>query len=462
MAPHPPLVSRLEEAVDYAQAQGLLKLTKTDFLEHAPFSLFPSPLSAQALQDLVSLSAPFHKLYHRVASDMGFIKETLEKAAREDAFLAELLALAEDAQGKQDIRFWITRNDFFSEKPHQFRQVEMNTIAAGYAGLSGQVFNLHRHLLSTSGFADDPSDGLVENHPLEALTEGVVQAHQAYGHPDGAFLMIVQEEELNRIDQRLFEFKIREKGIEVLRATLEELGENGRLQEGHLYLGNRKVTMAYFRAGYGPEDHKSPLSKKGRAAVHNSSVISIPDLPGQLSGAKKIQQELTKPGRLKAFGLSDEEAAVVEATFVRQYAPEDSVAEQGSVLAWEDALAHPNKYVLKPQREGGGHNLYDEELQKALNRLNSDERAAYILMERIQPKTHKTFLVRGGEAMEAEVVSEIGRFGVFLAKGDEILLNQDAGSLVRTKQKDVKEGGVSAGYGFLDSLYTGDFSAFFP
>jgi glutathione synthase len=26
----------------------------------------------------------------------------------------------------------------------------------------------------------------------------------------------------------------------------------------------------------------------------------------------------------------------------------------------EDAIAHPHKYVLKPQREGGGNNYYGE------------------------------------------------------------------------------------------------------
>jgi len=49
-------------------------------------------------------------------------------------------------------------------------------------------------------------------------------------------------------------------------------------------------------------------------------------------------------------------------------------------------------------------------------------------------------------------VSEIGRFGVYLADGERELLNTDAGYLVRTKGHDVTEGGVSAGFGYLDSL----------
>ena len=36
----------------------------------------------------------------------------------------------------------------------------------------------------------------------------------------------------------------------------------------------------------------------------------------------------------------------------------------------DEALAHPDKYVLKPQREGGGNNLYGAELKDALETLS--------------------------------------------------------------------------------------------
>lgn len=34
-----------------------------------------------------------------------------------------------------------------------------------------------------------------------------------------------------------------------------------------------------------------------------------------------------------------------------------------------DAIAHPERYVLKPQREGGGNNLYEEELAAKLQQV---------------------------------------------------------------------------------------------
>ena len=124
----------------------------------------------------------------------------------------------------------------------------------------------------------------------------------------------------------------------------------------------------------------------------------------------------------------------------------------GSQPAWELARAHPADYVLKPQREGGGHNFFDEHLVAALEGLAPDERSSYVLMERIRPQPHPAVLVRDRTAREAQTVSEIGRFGVLLADGERELINRDVGYLVRTKGADTQEGGVSAGFGFLDSL----------
>ena len=46
----------------------------------------------------------------------------------------------------------------------------------------------------------------------------------------------------------------------------------------------------------------------------------------------------------------------------------------------------PLRFVLKPQREGGGNNVYGADIREALQRMrHSRERAAYILMERIVP-----------------------------------------------------------------------------
>ena len=50
------------------------------------------------------------------------------------------------------------------------------------------------------------------------------------------------------------------------------------------------------------------------------------------------------------------------------------------------SLADPSQYVLKPQREGGGKNLYDDELTRALSTGSYEERGAYVLMQNIRPQ----------------------------------------------------------------------------
>ena len=62
-----------------------------------------------------------------------------------------------------------------------------------------------------------------------------------------------------------------------------------------------------------------------------------------------------------------------------------------------DALANPDAYVLKPQREGGGNNYYGADLRTKLSALlgdDSGEREAFVLMKRIRPYTFNALLYR--------------------------------------------------------------------
>lgn len=116
------------------------------------------------------------------------------------------------------------------------------------------------------------------------------------------------------------------------------------------------------------------------------------------------------------------------------------------------ALADPDSYVLKPQREGGGNNLYGEELAARL-RQGGEGLRAYILMQRIKPPPQKTLFVRQGGQSEGESLSELGIYGTYLKCGPQVVLNKEAGHLVRTKTSSSNEGGVAAGYAVLDSPY---------
>ena len=460
---------RLTEAVDFALLQGLLKITPQGALAHAPFALLPSPVDPALCARMVALTPLFNRLAHRVSRDPAFLEDALAPAARSAAFTARLLAMAKAGANAQPLYLAFDRSDYFIHLPHpgaspELRQVELNTISASYAGLSALVNRLHAHLLHSyppiGGAPLGGERGLVPNDPVPALAEAFGQALSRYGHTGAVVVMVVQPGETNRFDQRMVEFALARRGVVTRRMTLEDIAREGRLREGHLAVGGEVAAITYLRAGYGPEDFQSEDAFRGRALIEASSTIAVPGLYAQLAGTKKVQQLLTGPGLLRKF-LSPPEASLVEDVFAGQYALEDTApgnaAPEGEGGAGrtvlEMALAHPERYVLKPQREGGGHNYFDEELRAKAASLNAAERSAYILMERILPPRHPALLVRDGVLEETDAVSEIGRFGAFLAEGEEELINRDAGYLVRSKAHGTLEGGVSAGFGFLDSLF---------
>ena len=45
----------------------------------------------------------------------------------------------------------------------------------------------------------------------------------------------------------------------------------------------------------------------------------------------------------------------------------------------------------------------------------------------------RSLMVREGELLETDTLSELGIFGSFLRRGDKVLLNNEAGHLIRTK-----------------------------
>ena len=77
-------------------------------------------------------------------------------------------------------------------------------------------------------------------------------------------------------------------------------------------------------------------------------------------------------------------------------------------------IDHLDQYVLKPQREGGGNNLWDQEMKEKLLSLAEDPaRAQFILMQKITPPVLKNkFVRRGVMSEELDTVSEVG-FDIF-------------------------------------------------
>lgn len=130
--------------------------------------------------------------------------------------------------------------------------------------------------------------------------------------------------------------------------------------------------------------------------------------------------------------------------------------EQGDA-AMKMALSDPHRFVLKPQREGGGNNVYGQDIKVLLESLkNKRDRTAYILMERIQPPSQLNYIVRPGDEKDLQLEEstvELGIFGVVLGDSENIILNKQAGHMMRSKLASSNEGGLMVGSGACDSPY---------
>jgi glutathione synthase len=70
----------------------------------------------------------------------------------------------------------------------------------------------------------------------------------------------------------------------------------------------------------------------------------------------------------------------------------------------QKAIENPHDYVMKPQKEGGGNNFFDEDIPKLLNKMleNPDEAGellTYLIMERINPPSITFASLRAGNLL---------------------------------------------------------------
>lgn len=200
-----------------------------------------------------------------------------------------------------------------------------------------------------------------------------------------------------------------------------------------------------FTDQYQREEHWA-----ARLMLEKSLAVNCPSVRYQLAGTKKVQQVLAQPGVTEKFASSAADAARLRRSFVGQFTLSDRTAV-------DDALVNPHNYVMKPQREGGGNNFYDDEVREQVGRVaHTAEADAYILMERIRTPPQANVLCKsGGNSYVGPTISEFGYYGSVLGIGDDLLHMKSAEQcLVRTKPAGVGEGGITAGYSCLSTALT--------
>ncbi|KAH9960349.1 glutathione synthase [Lactifluus volemus] len=437
---------------------------------HAPFSLLPAPIPRHLFAQSLTLQHAYNTLYARVALDTAFLDQVMGPGgvADVDEFTRELWSAWKSLRDQgipPPLHLGLFRSDYLLHQPAAndpiaLKQVEFNTISASFGGLSQKVAEMHRYLVESTGyFSISPllsSENLPPNDNLNGLAKGLAEAHRAYGVSNAQVLFVIQPNERNVFDQRLLEYQLFESfRICVTRRTFAELGITASISPSRALLITPvspglnttpvEISVVYYRAGYTPTDYASSADYATRALLERSRAVQCPSLALQLAGGKKVQEVLTRPGILERFLSPSEGATAMRESWMRMWGLDDGT---------EEAVKRAEELVLKPQREGGGNNIYRDKIPALIAQLPHRDRAAWVAMELISPPRHTgAHLVRYGVGrVSARVVSELGVFGWALFGEGRELKEEQAGWLVRTKAEDVDEGGVAAGFSVLDSV----------
>ena len=466
--------SMRDEAVSWAAQHGLLVGLDSDesgqamcaSFTHAPMSLLPTPFPREVFELALRVSPSFAALCDAVSRDDEFLRTTLAGVIKTDEFTRRIWDIYERCgaqEGRHRMELGVLRSDYMLDEPSGLPlQVEVNTVSTSFMALSTRVGEMHRHTISRAGLVshyahrahdgsatgvddDDLDDDLALqpnlplNRALESAADTLAAGWRAMGEDDASILFVVQPHERNVFDQRLIAQRLWEVyGVSCVRATLKEIDLRASVDSltKRLRLGDEPCSVVYYRAGYAPTDYPGEEEWRARELLERSGAVKSPSAAMHLAGCKKIQQALAQPGALERFVKDAGEIAEMRKVFAGLYAMDGAAAADAVRLG----LGDPRGYVLKPQREGGGNNLYGDELTAALRTYDPDaspgepgDLSAYILMQRIFPPANRTLCLRRGELEELDTLSELGVYGGYLRVGDTVVLNEVGGHLLRTK-----------------------------
>jgi len=467
--------SIVRHAIDWALAHGLNYRVPVTFscstqaipepikyaATHAPFALSPAPFPKVCFQKAKNLQPIYNELFHNISRDKGFIDTAVKSLGNSDDFITNLYNIYQKVQTEgqtQNITLGVHRSDYMihNNKNEQIlQQVEFNTIASSFSSLSYLTSELHRYLAKRKIYPESykiDEKNIPFNDSFLSIANGIAKAHELYGVKDAIVLMIVQPNERNAFDQRWIEYNLFEKhGIKLIRKSLTEIQQEATLEgpERKLIINGQEISVAYFRAGYTPNDYPSDTEWQARLKIERSKAVKCPNIAYHLSGTKKIQQMLAIPGNLERFIKDQEKVNFIRSSFTGLYAFDQS---ESSKKALARLAENPDDFVMKPQREGGGNNIYGKDIPPFLAKLSEKDKEGYILMDLIRPEVQDSTIVRDGKAEDFKVISELGIYGIYLSDAEnKTIINDQGGYLLRTKSSKSNEGGVASGYGCLNS-----------
>ncbi|EGR32884.1 hypothetical protein IMG5_067890 [Ichthyophthirius multifiliis] len=388
-----------------------------------------------------------------MANDYNWIKDVFQNM--NDDFLNRFLKIAEKADKCpkiQKIQMAFLRNDvMFSAEKQKWLQIEFNLIAVSFTFIAEQVQQLQKGLKNSYFKYFFQEYQILDKSTKYMVVEALFQAFQLYNNPKSQILIVVSEFEGNIYDQRYLEYQLAKKyGILAKRRTFQELIKQVHVDdELRLFVENDEIAIVYFRTGYTPEQYPSEEAWEIREKIELTKAIKCPSINLKLINFKKIQEVLQKEGVLGKFLQEEKDQEAIKENFAEILDFENEEEQQNLII---ETKKHPEKYVLKPQREGGDNNIYGEKISTFLEKITVQERKNYILMEKIVPQPHICLMVRNREIEAQACVAELGIMSYFIFEGNNIIQSKQGGYLVRSKKYFDDEGGVNAGHSVIDGV----------
>ncbi|MCJ1441382.1 MAG: hypothetical protein MMC23_001868 [Stictis urceolatum] len=484
------LSALIDEVKDWQLVHGsLLKLVLTEN-EHTILArpvgatVFPSPFPRSCFDEARALATIYNDLYAKVASSEAWLEQALSPLLGIPSIASKLWTIHQQAKQEgivQPLSLGIFRSDYMlqegkdaSPKP-QLKQVEFNSFSCAGIAHSSRMSRLHQHICRTgrySSFGRGILPGaLPANDNVSSICKALARAHSQYGPPKSSqcsrtcILMLVQPNNINIADERPFEYALWDCntpcyrvmfGADFLACT--SITETRELlyypsQSDRTY--SIEVSVAYLRAGYDGEEFTDD-GMACRLRIECSWAIKCPNILGHLATLKLVQERLASENELERF-LPENEAERIRKTFMPMYRLDKYTDKWVSGSAARGGTNISN-FVLKPSLEGGGHNVYGNDIPDFVHSIESNHRDQYVIMDMIRPPWIVNVLVSPQELYEGEVESELGIAGACLWRQDlkgkgvvDILSNEEVGFTLKTKAKGVNEMSVVKGYGCFDS-----------
>jgi glutathione synthetase len=447
----------VNEMISYLYTHGLVMKTKDlSGVCHAPMSVFPSPIPKNFFDKIEFYQIAFNKMLDKMSRDHEFLHNILGKL--DDSFISKYLEISKKAYNfnkKQKIQLGIFRNDYMIDKLKKFIfQVEINTIASSMGYFSDGIKQFYTYFSKKYPQYYDANNSVPLEKPnvIEKIVDSLYTASTLFSQEKSIIVFIVQENERNEFDQRSIENGLYDKyQIYSRRLTLKQFLDKAKFDaEKNAYIDSKLVSVVYFRASYTENDFTDEDCWKARELIELCTAIKCPNVDTFLCTFKIFQYYLQKPEILKKFVPEDLIANDMRRFFVKIFYAEEMSGEDIESLV-KEIRGDLNKYIVKPMKEGGGNNYYNEEILSVLPGEKREEIFKNsIIMERINPPENETYVLHENTFKYFKAISELSVYGIILSDENTIHLNESVGFLLRTKEKSNQEGGVIIGSSVID------------